>query len=134
MARLSISIALAGLALAHGAPAAPARGACPVRYHLSIADAARQARPQSARLIVRLWLRAVSTGRPAPCRLTATGYTPTTPPVDAYSVVFIRAIKQQPGHRLYLVVLIGKTRAVRYVLDLAPTGEGGWVVDLWAEL
>ena len=137
MARFLLPIVLAVFALAYAVAAAPAKAACPMPRS---APARTDAGPaglvsrNSSATVVRLWLRVASTRRGPTCGLTAPGYKPTTPSFGSYSSALLRTLRPQPGHRLYLVVLVSGNRMGRYVLDLVRTDDGRWLVDLWAEL
>jgi hypothetical protein len=86
--------------------------------------------------VVRTWLSTYVSGSPIPCRLSAAGYHVCEPPFGRYRIALAYPLRQesQPGHRLYLVYLITRKRAARYLLDLYPDARRRWLVDLWAEL
>jgi hypothetical protein len=90
-----------------------------------------RANPQA---VIRLWIRIASERKPSACPLAAPAYNSTESPFGRYSIAFARLLKPERGHRLYLVVLVGKTRIGRYILDLCPDRQRRWLVDLWAEL
>jgi hypothetical protein len=86
--------------------------------------------------VIRAWLRTYASGSTISCTLNAASYYPSEPPFGRYYLAFVQLLRpqSQPGHRLYLIVLINSTRAGRYILDLQPDTSGHWLVDLWAEL
>jgi hypothetical protein len=84
--------------------------------------------------LMRLWIRSAAYGAPSPCRLSARDYTSATPRFGRYRIAYARPLRPQPGHRLYLVYLVGKHRIGRFVLDLAPGRDRRWCVDLWGDL
>jgi hypothetical protein len=85
--------------------------------------------------VIRAWLTTDVIGSAIPCRLSTDGYHSTEPPLH-YRLALVYPLGQgsQPGHRLYVVFLLTRTRAARYLLDVHPDPHGHWLVDLWAEL
>jgi hypothetical protein len=125
---LVLALTLAGV---QQAAAIGNRPPAPRLLHAPCNSATRQ--PQT---VVRAWLRTYVRGSATPCRLSAVSYHASEPPFGRYRTALVYRLgpEAQPGHRLYLVFLITRTRAARYLLDLHPDARRRWLVDLWAEL
>jgi hypothetical protein len=117
--------------LAGGPPARATRNRTPT-HQVRVACVTTTQQPDT---VIRAWLRTYVSGFTSPCRLSAAGYHPTEPPLRyGQALVYLLGPESQPRHRLYLVFLITRKRAARYLLDLHPDPQGRWLVDLWAEL
>jgi hypothetical protein len=108
---------------------------CPVR---SVNHPTCQTATRDPETVIRAWLRThtYARGSAISCNLSAASYHPGEPPFGRYYVALVQPLRpqSQPGHRLYVILLINSTRAARYLLDLQPDTSGRWLVDLWAEL
>jgi hypothetical protein len=139
---VALVAAVAGVVEAHGSAArraAPSRVGKVVAKPVDRAPAALTAEQCRSRLsdplrLARLWIRNAAYGAQSPCRLAARGYTTATPRFGRYRIAYASTLPPRPGHRLYLVYLVGKHRIGRFVLDLAPGRDRRWYVDLWADM
>lgn len=131
-----LRLSLTALLAASATVAAPV-SAIQAAFHTPF-DAPTSARCKTLRAdpheVLRLWIRTTAQGKPSPCPLAAPTYHDTEPPFGTYSIALGRPLKPEPRHQLYLILLVGKTRIGRYVLDLCPDTNHRWLVDLWAEL
>ena len=87
--------------------------------------------------VISMWIEARAQALPAPCGLVATTYrSKTATAIEDFHRALVEPLPldSQPGHRLYLVVLITQTGSARYLLDLVQSPHRHWQVDLWAEL
>jgi len=138
--KLMLVLFSAALALITVASQPPYARASDQGIHASIPHASIPATCSPARrqptAVIRIWIRTYARGTDAPCRLTTSSYRPHEPAFGPYQSALVLPLRSQsqPGHQLYLVLLITQTRAARYLLDLKPAPGGHWLIDLWAEL